>query len=471
MSTFLTTIGILQWFFLAYFILLYLVYFVLNGVAFFALRRHMAGEGSDEAARAYAGFELPVSLIAPAYNEAATISDSVKSLLQLDYPEFEVIVVNDGSNDATLAVLQQDFALVPFPEAYWRRLPTTTIRGIYRSTRHPNLRVIDKDNGGKADALNAGINAARYPLFCGMDADSILQRDSLRRAVQPFLEDPKTIAAGGTVRVANGCQVRNGYLEKVGLPRNPLALVQIVEYLRAFLFGRLGWSPINGVLIISGAFGVFRKEAVITAGGYRHATLGEDMELVVRLHHRYAERGTPYRIAFVPDPICWTEAPETLGMLQRQRVRWQRGLVESLSANRALLFHRRGGTAGWLAFPYMLLFEVLGPLIEVCGYLFMALTFALGLISGTAFAAFFFVAIGGGILLSLSALLLEEASFRIYQRPGHLLIFLLVLIVENVGYRQLITLWRLKGLLLCLARSKRQWGDMQRSAAWQRSRT
>jgi cellulose synthase/poly-beta-1,6-N-acetylglucosamine synthase-like glycosyltransferase len=457
-----------QWFFFAYFVVVNAGYLTLNAFAMMAVRRHFQQRVLEDLPRAYSGYEPPVSVLVPAYNEEATIAASVRSMLQLDYPEYEVIVINDGSRDGTMAVLQKEFALLPYPEAYWKRIACKPLRGIYRSTRYPNLRVLDKENGGKADGLNAGINAARFPLFCGVDADSILERISLRRVVAPFLEDPTVIASGGTVRIANGCEVRGGFMEKVGISARPLPLLQLIEYLRAFLFGRMGWSPMNAVLIISGAFGVFHKEAVVRAGGYRTDTVGEDMELVVRLHRLRRLAGEPYRIVFVPDPICWTEAPESLKVLRSQRTRWQRGLAESLTLNLKLLFHPRGGAAGWFAFPFMALFEWLGPLIEVAGYAFIFFGFAAGVISSTAFWAFLLLAVGLGIMLSLSALLLEELSFHIYTEPHQLGLLTLAAVMENFGYRQLIALWRLEGLLKWATGRKARWGDMKRSASWQK---
>jgi cellulose synthase/poly-beta-1,6-N-acetylglucosamine synthase-like glycosyltransferase len=457
-----------QWFFLAYFVLLNLGYLALNAFSMLELPRHLQARLLDQLPRLHSGFEPPVSMLVPAYNEEATIAASVRSMLQLDYPELEIIVVNDGSRDGTLEALRREFALQPYPEAYWRRLEVKPVRGIYRSTTYPNLRVIDKENGGKADALNAAINASRYPLVCGVDADSILERASLRRVVAPFLHEPHIIASGGTVRIANGCEVRGGFLERVALPTRLLPLLQIVEYLRAFLFGRLGWAPFNAVLIISGAFGVFRKEAVVAAGGYRHDTVGEDMELVVRLHRFYRTTGRPYRIAFLPDPICWTEAPESLKVLRSQRTRWQRGLGESLAANRELLFHPRGGAPGWLAFPFMIVFEWLGPMLEVTGYAFMISGFLLGAIAPEAFLTFMLLAIGLGMTLSASALLLEEISFHIYKRPTDLLVLGAVAMIENFGYRQLVSLWRLQGLVQWARRTQGGWGDMKRTATWQK---
>jgi len=457
-----------QWFFLLYFAGINTGYIALNLVSLVALKRYLDLHSLDDLPRTYTGFEPPVSVLVPAYNEEATIASSVRSMLQLDYPEFEVVVINDGSRDGTLDTLKREFALVPFPEAYWRRIDTKPVRTIYRSAQYPTLRVIDKENGGKADALNAGINASRYPVVCGVDADSILERASLKRVMQPFLENPLTIAAGGTVRIANGCQVSEGFLSAVGLPRNLLALLQIVEYMRAFLFGRIGWAPLNAVLIISGAFGLFRKEAVIAAGGYRHDTVGEDMELVVRLHRIHRLKRLPYQITFVADPICWTEAPESLRVLKNQRVRWQRGLSESLTLNLKLLFHPRGGAPGWLAFPFMAVFEWLGPLIEVTGYVFMILGFALGVVSGEAFVTFMLVALGFGLILSVNALLLEEISFHLYPKLSQLVVLLGVALIENLGYRQLNSVWRLWGLVKWFTGTKAQWGEMTRTASWQR---
>ncbi len=459
-----------QWFYLLYFIGLNIGYFFLNIVSIVSLSRYMQQHLWGSLPQVYARYEPPISILVPAYNEEATIAESLHSLLQLNYPEFEIVAMNDGSKDATLEVLIREFSLVPFPEAYRPRLAAKPVRAIYASTTYQNLRVVDKVNGGKADALNVGINCARYPIFCGVDADSVLQRDSLQRVVQPFLEDPTTVAAGGTIRIANGCTVSEGFLSRVGLPKSLLARFQIVEYLRAFLFGRLGWSPLNALLIISGAFGLFYKERVIAVGGYRTDTIGEDMDLVVRLHRMLREAGRPYRITFVPDPICWTEAPEDLATLKNQRVRWQRGLAESLSRNMGLLFHPKGGAAGWLAFPFMLVFELLGPLIEVTGYLFMAAAYWFGLISLPAFLAFLLAAIGLGILLSVNALLLEEFSFHLYPRLRDIVALFFTAILENFGYRQLISLWRLLGLWQWMMPGKGHWGTMTRKASWQQKK-
>lgn len=456
-----------EWLFLIYLVALTAAYVVLDLIAVVHLRQYMEERTLDSLPHGYSGFEPQISVLVPAYNEAATIAANLHSLLQLSYSEYEIIAINDGSKDDTLEVMIKEFALTPFPEAFDRRLSTKPIRAVYHSETYPNLRVIDKVNGGKADSLNAGIEVSRYPLFCCIDADSILQRDSLHRVVQPFLDDPRTVACGGTVRIANGCEVQRGFLTKVGLPTNMLALFQIVEYLRAFLFGRLGWSPLNAMLIISGAFGLFHKETVIGVGGYRHDTIGEDMELVVRLHRSLRLAGKPYRITFVPDPVCWTEAPEDWRTLKNQRIRWQRGLCESLMKNRQLLCHLKGGTPGWLAFPFMVLFEALGGVIEVLGYVVLAIGFALGMISVTTWLSLLCVAISVGILLSVSAFLLEEMSFHMYPRRSQIAYLVVAAVAENFGYRQINAVWKVIGLWRWMRGTQGNWGAMTRTASWQ----
>lgn len=460
----------LESFFLLYFILLNTGYFILNLLSMLSLWRYMESRSLDGLPQTFFGFDQPISLLVPAYNEERVVVASVRSLLQLNYPKFEIIVINDGSSDATLAALTREFALQPFPEVVRKQLPCAEIRGVYSSGIYPDLRVVDKENGGKADALNAGINVSRFPLYCGIDADSILQRDALLRVVQPFLDDPRTIAAGGTVRVANGCRIAHGLLESVGLPASWLARFQIVEYLRAFLFGRLGWSAINAVLIISGAFGLFRKNVVIEAGGYRVDTVGEDMELILRLHRRFAGQRDRYRIAYVPDPLCWTEVPESVDVLRRQRMRWQRGLADSLTMNRGLLFDPGAGAAGWLAFPFYLFFEFFGPVIETAGYALFILGFCFGVVSWEAFRAFLFVAVSFGVMLSVTALFIEEVSFRLFPRLWDVARLFVVALAENFGYRQIVALWRLLGLVRWVFGLHQPWGAMTRTGAV-RSRT
>ena len=444
---------IATWFFLAYFAALGVGSFLLHACSLLEVPRQLEVGLPELLPRPHSGYEPPVSVIVPAYHAKEKVSATVHAILKLEYPEFEVVVVNDGSSPGMLEALIREFALVRFPVADRRRIDTRAVHGVYRSSRFPTLRVIDKDDGGKADAANAGINAARYPLVCVVDADSILERSSLRRVVLPFLTERNTIAAGGCVRIADGCEVRGGFLEDVGLPRKVLPMAQVVEYLRAFLFGRLGWAPMNAVPVVSGTFGVFRTEALVAAGGYRQDTVGEDMELVMRLHRLNRIAGKPYRISFLLNPVAWKAAPASATALRDQRIRWQRGLGESLSRNRELLFHKRGGAPGWLMMPFMVLFELFGPLIELSGYLFMVVGVLCGFVSPPVFWSFLLLVVSLGMLLSISALLLEEVSCHIYTRRGNLFALVCMAIVENFGYHQLVLWWRLQGIYQWATRS------------------
>ena len=455
-----------QWFFTFYFIAMHLGYLILNIISIVNIRRYMEEHSVNNLPNVYTGLEIPISLLVPAFNEEDTVTASIQALLQMNYPEYEIIVINDGSTDNTLEVLIRDMDLTPFPEAYYGALETNTVHQIYASKKHPNLRIIDKDNGGKADSLNAGINISRHRLFCAVDADSILQTNSLDKIVQPFLEDPTTVAAGGSVRIANGCTIDKGFVTKANLPKNLLALFQVSEYLRAFLFGRLGWSPANALLIISGAFGLFDKQTVIDVGGYRRNTIGEDMELIVRMHRILRNEKKAYRITFVPDPICWTEAPEDLKTLRNQRIRWQRGLSESLLGNLGLMFSRHGGIVGWVAMPYMLFFELLGPVIELAGFTTVISGFYLDYISYEVALLFFVISIGFGMLLSVVAVMLEEMSFHIYSNPTYVITLFFAALIENFGYRQLNSWWRMTAMYQIARKDKAQWGNMKRKTNW-----
>lgn len=404
----------------------------------------------------------PVSLLVPAYNEASNIVESLSSLLKLNYGEFEIVVINDGSTDNTLATLVETFDLRPSNEPVRIMLQSQPIRGLYRSMAHPNLVVLDKDQGGKSDALNAALNVSRYPLFCSIDADSLIEENALLRLVKPFIEAPQeTVAAGGIVRVANGCQVVDGRVVRVGLPKNRIALMQVVEYLRAFLAGRAGWSAIHSLLIISGAFGLYRKKEIIEIGGYSQATDTEDAELVVRLHKAMIDAGRRYRIVFVPDPVCWTEVPETWRVLVRQRSRWHRGLLQTLWIYRSMFLRRKYGSVGLVGMPWFVAFELLGPVVEIVGYIAVPLAWYLGILDRSFLVLFLIVAFVVGALLSVGALLLEEIAFRRYPRLRDLLRLLAYGFLENFGFRQFLSLVKVKALF-DLALRRREWGKMER---------
>ncbi len=404
----------------------------------------------------------PISILVPAFNEAAGIVDSVRSLLALEYPKFEIVVVSDGSSDETLERLVGAFDLERLrrpPPPFVSHKP---IRAVHGPRGRLNLLVLDKENGGKADALNAGINFAEYPLVCAIDADSVLEQDALVKAAMPFLDDPVgTVASGGLVRVANGCRVERGRVMEAALPRTALPMFQVVEYLRAFFGARTGWSAVNGLLIVSGAFGLFRKDAVVSAGGWSTDTVGEDMELVVRLHQTMRDQGRPDRIVYVPDPVCWTEAPESTRVLRRQRRRWQRGSAETLLMHARMLGNPRYRTTGLLAMPALLLFELLGPAIELSGYVVAIIAFLTGTLTGDTFLLFLAISVLYGLILSFGAIAIEDASFGRHPGWDQLGRIMLFATLENAGYRQLGHLWRLEGFWQLVRRG--EWGAMERT--------
>ena len=448
---------------LAYFTVLNVLYLFFTSIAWTEITRHL------RARRAFAGeeaFSSPLtpgmSVLLPAYNEEAGIVESVRSLLALRYPRHEIVVVNDGSTDATLERLQESFDLVPVRKVVRDGIPTKRVRATWVSRLNPNLSVIDKENGGKADALNCGVNAAVHPYVCAIDADAIIEPEALLQVAAPIFDDPDRVAAtGGIVRIANGCTIDHGRVTHVSLPRSRVATLQVVEYFRAFLVGRVGWSRLNALLIISGAFGVFRRSLVEAVGGYWTDTVGEDVELVVRLHRYLRERDEPYTIAFVPDPVCWTEAPEDLRTLSRQRRRWHRGLAQTLWRHKKLVGNPHYGAFGLLAFPYFLVFELLGPVVEIVGPVATVYWWWHGNLSTLFLVTFLIVAFLLGILLSVAALALEEFSFRRHPRTREVFRLVAYSVVENLGYRQLNDLWRTLAFV-DLARRKKGWGAQKR---------
>jgi len=405
-----------------------------------------------------------VSIVMPAYNEELTIVESVRAILALDYEAREVIVVNDGSTDRTLERLVDAFHLVPAPVAYVQPIATRPVRGIYRSTEDPALVVVDKENGRcKADASNAGINAASGSLVLDIDADTVLDPDSLTRAVLPFLEDPATVAVGGNVAIINGGRLEGGRIVDVALPRSWFARFQIVEYMRAFLLFRIACASINAVPIISGAFGLFRRDALIAIDGYDHSTIGEDMDLTIRLHKHFRSRGEAAKIAFDPNPLAWTQAPEDRASLRSQRYRWRRGLLQVLWRHRSMIGNPRYGIVGMVSLPYVAFFEGLGPLIEVAGYVVTLAAALLGLLNWQYFWLLVVVTMMFGAAVTLLAVLLSDVATRRYMRGGDLVRLVAVVLIECVGYRQLNSWWGCVGTVQALT-GKRGWGPMTRRA-------
>lgn len=452
----------LEWAILLYFIIVNTFYAVLLVSAARELLHHVRSVRNETRSRILGSPAAPkISILAPAFNEEATIEDSVRSLLALYYANLEIVVVNDGSKDSTIAVLQDRFELVPIPSVLESQVTTKPVRQLYRSRTHPNLVVADKVNGGKADALNVALNLASGDLVCAIDADTLIEPDALQRMVRPFLASDNVVAAGGTIRVANGCTIRRGRILEMRAPRQPIAGFQVIEYLRAFLFGRVGWNRMGGNLIISGAFGLFHRETVLLIGGYAHDTVGEDMELVIRLRRHGFETGGPSDADFVPDPVAWTEVPESFRVLGRQRDRWHRGLADVLWRHRDVLFNRKYSAMGWVAFPYFVFVELLAPIVEAIGLVGGLIGLALGLINIPFAILYFLLAYGYGMLLSIMTLLLEELTFQRYHRLRDRALLVGWALLENLGYRQITVVWRLRGIWKYL-RGRKDWGAMER---------
>lgn len=412
----------------------------------FARRVKPAAHSTDLWSR-YQDLAPPVTIVAPAFNEELSIVDSVQALLALHYPEHEVIVVNDGSKDATLACLVEAFDMVPVDRQQMVALQQTRILGVFASRKHPNLLVVDKENGRKADAANAGIGFAITPLVCVIDADSLIEPDGLLRAVEPFMADSGgLVAVGGAIRIVNGSAVRGGHIERIGISDKWLPRFQMVEYMRAFLTARVANADLKMLMLISGAFGIFKRSVVVDVGGYRHDTVGEDLELVTHIHRRMRESKQPYRIEFIPEIVCWTEAPETMEGLRNQRSRWEQGALETLVRHRRMIGNPRYGRIGTVAMPLMVLEDVLGPPLELIGYLVFPVAYALGILEPATALAFLCLTFVFGTGISVATLVLEERQLRRTPSAADLARIALAAVIENFGYRQANLVFRLRGV-------------------------
>ena len=447
-----------------YFISINSFYLLLVFLSYFGLRSQRSVErATDRYQTFHSAFYKPLAIIIPAYNEEATIVDTAYSALALKYPEYEIIIVNDGSRDDTLAVMEKGFNLKKYARDYSNDIPCETICGIYSSKDYPNLVIVDKENGGKSDALNAGINVSQFPLFCNIDSDSLIDADSLLKTIDLFARDWRTVAAGGTIRAANQCRIEDGKVTKINLSPKFWVRFQIVEYLRAFLFGRSGWSSIGGLMILSGAFSIYRRKAVVQAGGYSLNTVGEDMELVLRVQRVMKKINREYKVVFLADPVCWTQVPENYRSLKTQRRRWQRGLSESLFGNFEMFLNPQYGSTGMVSFPFFFFYEFLGPVIEITGYLVFIFSVFAGILNPPFVILFLGAAVLLGILLSTSALLMEEIYYRSYPRLRDILVLFGYAILENLFYRQIHAWWRFRGLLDFFF-TKRSWGTVERKS-------
>ena len=448
-------------FFLIYFLIVNIGYGVLNILGFFSINKKLKSNLHEAWFTEFNTYDIPISIIVPAYNEELTIAESVRSLLNLNYSEFEVIVVCDGPKDKTLEILIDTFALIPTLDVSRLKLSHKPIKESYISSIDKKLKVVLKENGGKADALNCGINISVYPLFCAIDADCILDSEALHKLAQPFFLDNNTVASGGIVRIANGCEIINGNVKKVDTPKTWLETIQIVEYLRAYSNGRMGWVALDSVMIISGAFGIFSKKAVIEINGYNQNTVAEDMELVLKLRKNALKNNTNINISFIPDAVCWTQCPDNLKTLSIQRKRWQRGLLESLWSFKYLFFNIKNKKLGFFAFPFFVFVEALGPIIELVGYISLVLLAIFGFLDWIVCVYFYLLALCFGLILSFCAILIEVIFFKYYSSKN-ILKLILVCFLENLWFRYIHSYWRFIGSIQYLRKAPLHWGDMKR---------
>lgn len=407
-------------------------------------------------------FTKPVSILVPSFNEEVGIINTIHSLINVKYPESEIIVIDDGSKDKTSALVIEAFSMVEKSIEPRNSLETKPVKKLYYSQDHANLMLIIKENGGKSDALNCGINYSRYPYFCSMDGDSILDENSLLKVMKPIIaSDGQVVAAGGNVRIANGSEVDYGKLKESEIYQRPIVAYQIMEYLRAFMLGRIFLTRFNIVLIISGAFSVFKKDIVIKMGGYSTDIIGEDMELVLKMHQWIQTEGTDERIEFVPEPVCWTEAPTSLKVLRRQRRRWSQGLIESLTRHRYMTFNPKYKRIGLIAFPYFWLYEAFGALVELAGYTYIVLSLFWDAVNYPIAVALFISIILYGAIFSIFSLLLEAWSTRSFIRPRMMLYFIFLALVEGLIYRPFTIFFRMEGMIRALFK-RQDWGNMER---------
>ncbi len=395
----------------------------------------------------------PISILIPVYNERNKVIQAANSALSVNYPFYDVIVINDGSTDETLHALIRRFNLRKMDLVYRYTIKTAPVKGFYYNRAIPHLLVIDKERGGTADALNCGINACRSPYFCSVNPKWVLERDALLNLISPVIESAvPVVACSGDVRVLNGTTLRDSVIQEISLPRSSLALFQVVEYLRSFLFARVGLNALRVTPLLSGAFTLYRKSAVLDAGGYPSKDTAEDLALMVRLHTYHQETKRPYSVKFVPDLLCWTEVTESLKTLGVQRRRSHLGLLQIISEHRRLLFDRRYGNLAMFSLPYLFLVEIVTPVIEIVGYATVISSYLLGCITLKFLLMFLFLVVFYGMFLSVAAICLEESTYQLYPRLSHLLWLVLYAALENFAYRQINALWKCQALLAYLTR-------------------
>jgi cellulose synthase/poly-beta-1,6-N-acetylglucosamine synthase-like glycosyltransferase len=389
----------------------------------------------------------PVALIIPAFNEEQAILQTVLSVMELRYPEKEIIVVDDGSTDATSARLINHFHLMEMDLIYREKVRATPPFAFYYNPKHPELLLVRKQNGGKPDALNVGLNIARSPYFCTVDADCLIEPEALLRLAMPIVDSPQPImVSGGVVRILNGCTVRGGHVTEVDLPKTWIERCQVVEYIRTFLFGRPGWNFMGATFICSGAFCLLDRQAVIDAAGFSRDTVTEDIDIIANLHRLLRARKSKYRMVFTTDPVCWTESPKTLAMLARQRRRWQLGLMQTVMKHNDMIFSPRYGLMGMISMPFHAYIEAVGCVVEALGTVLIPFSFLVGAMPLWLFLLLVMLAVGYGTLLSIGSVLLEETTLRRYPKISHVLTLMLYAVLENFGYRQMLAFFRSQGV-------------------------
>lgn len=437
----------IAYFFIGYFWTINSFYaFLIVLAAFLIIRRFQETEVEDPDLFLYSENVLSISVIIPVFNQEKIILSAIEGTIHLDYPAKEVLIVNDGSTDKTLETILNNYDFAPaLIEKKEQMIPTAKIKKIYRSKKYPFLLVIDKEHSGRGDTVNAGINIASSRLFLAMDSDTVLDQKALLKMVRPFFSDPDTVAQGGTLRLLNGCKVENGRIKTVMLPIKFFPTIQATEYLRAFLYGRLGWNKLGGTLIISGAFGLFKRKEVLECGGYDITSIGEDLDLTIRLIRNQRKKGKKSGVMFVPDPIAWTFVPETYKSLARQRKRWHFGLIEVMRKNKDMFFNPKFGMTGIIGYPYLFFGELIEPLVEFAGLIFIFTGIYFRVFPWEVAIYFLIVTIGISLFLSLMSIVLEIVSFRVYRTPQQILRLMFYAIFENLGFRQLYILWRIQG--------------------------